>query len=56
MFYFRKQKRTFVKKNMKKILIIFSFFAVLAILSSCGLYKEPCEGVGSVNVVTDKNI
>ena len=54
MFLFRKQNRIFVKK-MKKILIIFSLFAVLAVLSSCGMYKEPCEGVSSIEI-SDKKI
>tara|TARA_B100000427_G_scaffold290209_1_gene266337 strand:+ start:92 stop:217 length:126 start_codon:yes stop_codon:yes gene_type:complete len=41
---------------MKKILIILSLFTVLAMLSSCGMYKEPCEGVGSVEIISDKKI
>ncbi|MDC1062882.1 hypothetical protein OAQ16_00440 [Flavobacteriales bacterium] len=38
---------------MKKLILIFSVFSVLAILSSCSMYKEPCEGVGSIEIATD---
>ena len=41
---------------MKKLLTIFSIFTIAAILSSCGMYKEPCEGVGSVEVSSEKKI
>ena len=41
---------------MKKILIIFSLFAFLTALSSCGIYKEPCEGVATKDIVSDKKI
>ena len=41
---------------MKKILIIFSLFAFLTALSSCGIYKEPCEGVTSKDIVSEKNL
>ena len=46
----------FCKKNMKKILFLFSFFLIVSLLSSCGLYKEPCEGVGSINDNYENNI
>ena len=39
----------FCKKNMKKILIFFIFIATLSVLTSCSMYKEPCDGVGSIN-------
>ena len=41
---------------MKKTLVIFSLFAFLTALSSCGIYKEPCEGVTSKDIVSDKKI
>ena len=41
---------------MKKILIIFSLFAFLTALRSCGIYKEPCEGVSSKDIVSEKKI
>ena len=41
---------------MKKILFIFSLFIILAMLSSCGMYKEPCEGVSSIEIKSDKKI
>ena len=41
---------------MKKILVIFSLFAFLTALSSCGIYKEPCEGVTSIDIVSEKNL
>ena len=39
---------------MKKLIFIFSVFSILAILSSCSMYKEPCEGVGSLDVETNQ--
>ena len=56
MYHFRKQKCIFAKKNMKKIFVIFSLFAFLTALSSCGIYKEPCEGVTSKDIVSEKKI
>ena len=45
----------FCKKNMKKIYILFTFIAAISILSSCGMYKEPCDGVAGVtNTVEDR--
>ena len=41
---------------MKKLLIIFSLFAFLTVLSSCGIYKEPCEGVTKKDIVSEKKI
>ena len=41
---------------MKKLLTIFSIFTITAILSSCGMYKEPCEGVGSIEISSEKKI
>jgi hypothetical protein len=38
---------------MKKLIFIFSVVSILAILSSCSMYKEPCEGVGSIEIKTD---
>ena len=29
---------------------------IAAILSSCGMYKEPCEGVGSIEISSEKKI
>ena len=39
---------------MKKLIFIFSVFSILAILSSCSMYKEPCEGVGSLDLETNQ--
>jgi hypothetical protein len=39
---------------MKKLISIFSVVSILAILSSCSMYKEPCEGVGSIDIETDQ--
>jgi hypothetical protein len=39
---------------MKKLIFIFSVFSILAILSSCSMYKEPCEGVGSIDIETNQ--
>ena len=41
---------------MKKLLTIISIITIAAILSSCGMYKEPCEGVGSIEVSSEKKI
>ena len=39
---------------MKKLILIFSVVSILAILSSCSMYKEPCGGVGSIDIETDQ--
>ena len=36
---------------MKAIILFGCAVFLLAILSSCGVYKEPCEGVGQIGVV-----
>lgn len=46
----------FCKKNMKKILVLFTFIAVLSILSSCSMYKEPCDGVAGVSKTLENRI
>jgi hypothetical protein len=36
--------------SMKKtILYALLFFAIL-LVSSCGIYQKPCEGVGKINI------
>ena len=30
--------------------LFFLIIFLLAIISACGIYKEPCEGVGQVNI------
>ena len=45
------QKINSMKKSVLFILIAFMF----GLFCSCSLYKEPCEGVGSVNIDIEKN-
>tara|TARA_B100001758_G_scaffold235092_1_gene234860 strand:+ start:304 stop:429 length:126 start_codon:yes stop_codon:yes gene_type:complete len=40
---------------MKKPVLFILIAFIVGLFCSCGLYKEPCEGVGSVNVDTEKN-
>ena len=46
----------FCQKKMKKTLVLFTFIAVLAILSSCSMYKEPCDGVAGVTKTVEDRI
>ena len=35
---------------MKKLALFSLTIFLLALLSSCAIYKEPCEGVGQINI------
>jgi len=56
LFIIKNKKCIFVKKNMKKILVLFTFIVVLSILSSCSMYKEPCDGVAGVTKTVEDRI
>jgi hypothetical protein len=34
---------------MKKLVLFSLIIFLLALLSSCAIYEEPCEGVGQIN-------
>ena len=44
------------KKKMKNLLLTsLTALALMFLLSSCGVYHEPCEGVGQANSVNHKS-
>lgn len=46
----------FCKKKMKNLLLTsLAALSLMFLLSSCGVYHEPCEGVGQANSVNHKS-
>ena len=44
------------KKKIKNLLLTsLTALALMFLLSSCGVYHEPCEGVGQANIVNHKS-
>ena len=39
---------------MKNLIIVVSFVFVLCVISSCNMYKAPCEGVSSIEESSNK--